>query len=105
MAMWQAADLAPFPTNHERQMPQRICNPRPDRPRPITHPTRHMSLPFTPATTRPGSPSQRAEEFPNDQLKLPFRGRFRVEFRGFFEHSSIIVSHHNSISCKVLLVM
>jgi len=27
MAVWQLADLAPFPTNHERRLPKRICNP------------------------------------------------------------------------------
>ena len=49
-------------------------------------------------------PCERAEKLPNDQLELPFRGRFRVRFRGFFEHSAIIVSHLNSISHNYLRV-
>ena len=58
MAVWQAADLATFPTNHVGQLPERICNPWPNRPRPLAQPTGHMSPPPTTAATCARVPSE-----------------------------------------------
>ena len=46
MTVWQPADAAPVPMNHERQLPERICNPWPNRSCPIPQPTGHMSPPL-----------------------------------------------------------
>ena len=66
MAMRQAADLAAFPSNHERQTLQQICSPWSNCPRPIAQPTGHMSPPFAHAITRPTAPCKGAEKLPND---------------------------------------
>jgi len=64
MAMRQAADLAAFPSNHERQTLQRICNSGSNCPRPIPQPPRYVLLPFPYATTRSRIPSQPCRKIP-----------------------------------------
>ena len=64
MAMRQAADLAAFPSNHERQTLQQICSPWSNCPRPIPQPPRYVLLPFPYATTRSRIPSQPCRKIP-----------------------------------------
>src|SRR5207249_5329839 len=67
--IWQCGKppISPrFPPNHERQLPQRVCNRWPNCPRPISQPTGHVSPPFTATTMRPTAPREGAEKLPND---------------------------------------